>query len=55
MSKVNQENIMNDVCNLILDINMQPEEREILVDFKNQMGAKNAYFPKELLNVSQKL
>ncbi len=55
MSKVNQENIMNDVCNLILDINTRPEEREILVDFKNQMGAKNAYFPKELLNVSQKL
>lgn len=51
MSKITEEEIMNDVYNLILDVNVHQDERVILVNFKNSMVDK-ADFRNELMNLS---
>lgn len=50
MSKITEEEIINDVYNLIVDVDVHEDERAILVNFKNRMTAK-ADFKNELMNL----
>lgn len=51
MSKITEEEIMDEVYDLILDVNVHQDERVILVNFKNSM-VDNSNFQNELMNLS---
>lgn len=54
MAKITEKEIIDEVYNLILNKNVQQDERVILVNFKNNVGAK-ADFQNELMKLGGEL